>query len=467
MPFSPELLDRLHSLIDLVGAPAQSPFESIESLDTAEMLDALRTLGALTRSVDTLGAVMSHEVTRRVMHDEGFRVAALGGASGGRAASELVRELTRLDHRETGDWQTVAEAIAPRLSLQGDPLPCRHQAVADAVLTGELTTRSAAMIVRGVEAVAHLADHDALAAVEHTLVQVAGSVTARELGRLVRSLPDRFDSEGAEQREDALRQRSTVTVRQLPDGLTRLIADLHPEAAGFLLTALDARTSPRRLPRFVDPLDSGSPGESGEPVGAGDADDDTRSLGQKRVDALVAIARESIAADPGLVAGTSVTMVVTVPLQNLLDGIGTAEISGIDEPICAGTARRLAAGAEIIPLVLGSGSEPLDLGRTARLYSPAQRRALAARDGGCIWPGCSAPPSWCEVAHLEAWALGGATDLDNGVLMCSHHHHRFDRDGWRLRRQDGVPYLIPPPWLDAHRTPRRAGRPFPAHTTAA
>ena len=111
MPFARDLADQLHSLIEPL-ASSRSPFDGAASLTTAEVLAALRTLGDLSRSVDSLGAILSHEVTRRVMHDEGFRVAALGGATGGRAASELVRDLTGLDHREVGDWQTVADAIA-------------------------------------------------------------------------------------------------------------------------------------------------------------------------------------------------------------------------------------------------------------------------------------------------------------------------------------------------------------------
>lgn len=445
----------------LVEPFADSPFERVSALTSDEVLAAIRTLGELSRAVDSIGAVLSAEVTRRVTVDESFRRAALGGATGGRPASELIRDLSRLDDSVIRDWETVAEAIVPRTSLQGAPLPCSHAPVADAVLAGAITARAAAVISKGVDRVAHLADAVAVEAVEVALVQYAGTVTTRELTRLVRTLPDRFDPQGAEQREELLRQRSTVTVRQLPDGIIRFIADFHPEAAGFMLTALDARTSPRRLPRFIDPQsdlpDDATPATDSL-TGLDTATEDTRSLGQKRADALVAIARESIAADPGSVGGTTVTMVVTVPLQNLLDGTGTATISGIDEPISAGTARRLAADAEIIPLVLGGDSEPLDLGRSARLYSLAQRRALAVRDGGCIWPGCTAPPAWCEVAHLLAWILDGPTDLDNGALMCPHHHHRFDRDGWQLRREDGVPYLIPPPWIDPAAIPRRAGR---------
>jgi len=130
----------------------------------------------------------------------------------------------------------------------------------------------------------------------------------------------------------------------------------------------------------------------------------------------------------------------------------------VDERISAATARRLAAQAEIIPVVLGSPSEPLDQGRAVRLFTEAQRRALAVRDGGCVWPGCNAPPGWCEVAHIVAWMLGGMTDLANGVLLCPFHHRRFDHDGWEMRWIDGVLYLIPPAWVDPTRAPRRAGR---------
>jgi hypothetical protein len=138
--------------------------------------------------------------------------------------------------------------------------------------------------------------------------------------------------------------------------------------------------------------------------------------------------------------------------------LGTARIAGVDEPLTASTARRLAADAELIPVVLGAESEVLDLGRGSRLFTEAQRRAMVARDGGCIWPGCPTPPAWCEAAHLAPWLPHGDTDLHNGALMCSGHHHRFDHDGWALRRRHGTPYLIPPPWLDLRQTPLRAGR---------
>ncbi len=221
---------------------------------------------------------------------------------------------------------------------------------------------------------------------------------------------------------------------------------MHPEAAGLLTAAVDARTAPRRSPSFVDAEDGDH------------AVSDTRTLPQQRLDALTSIAKESLGHDTGRLAGTAVTMCVTMTLESLISGIGVAHIEGIDEPVTASTARRLAADAAIIPIVLGSDSEPLDVGHTSRLFTEAQRRALAIRDGGCIWTNCMAPPGWCEVAHLQPWSHAGPTDLANGALMCAFHHRRFDNDGWNLEMRGGTPWLIPPAWVDASRTPRRAGR---------
>ncbi|TIC87326.1 DUF222 domain-containing protein, partial [Nocardioides sp. GY 10113] len=92
--------------------------------------------------------------------------------------------------------------------------------------------------------------------------------------------------------------------------------------------------------------------------------------------------------------------------------------------ISAAHARRLACTAKIVPAVLGSKSEVLDLGRAHRLFTPAQRKALRLRDTTCRAEGCSVPATWCEAHHEHPWSRGGATDLKNAVLLCGFHHHR-------------------------------------------
>ncbi len=122
---------------------------------------------------------------------------------------------------------------------------------------------------------------------------------------------------------------------------------------------------------------------------------------------------------------------VTVDLDTLRAGTGTATL-GSGVPITAGTARRLACDATIIPTVLGTAGEPLDLGRAARLVSTAQRRALVLRDQGCRFPGCDRPPQWTDAHHLTSWADGGPTDLDNLLLLCRWHHTAVHEGGWNL-----------------------------------
>jgi hypothetical protein len=97
-------------------------------------------------------------------------------------------------------------------------------------------------------------------------------------------------------------------------------------------------------------------------------------------------------------------------------------------------ARRLACTAQIIPAVLGGDSEVLDLGRTRRLFSPAQRKALRLRDQRCRGEGCTIPATWTEAHHLESWHTGGPTDLANAILLCSHHHHRAHDTRYQIDR---------------------------------
>ena len=120
-------------------------------------------------------------------------------------------------------------------------------------------------------------------------------------------------------------------------------------------------------------------------------------------------------------AGVNATIVVTMTLEQLLAEHATALLDD-GSRMTAGQARRLACEAGIIPAVLGTTSQPLDLGRTARLYSKAQRIALGLRDGGCTAKGCETSASGCHAHHDDPWSRLGLTDLANGRLLCPRHH---------------------------------------------
>ncbi len=95
-----------------------------------------------------------------------------------------------------------------------------------------------------------------------------------------------------------------------------------------------------------------------------------------------------------------------------------------------GLAGRLRAALTVLPPALGGApTQPLEVGRTSRVVQPAQRTALAIRDGGCVFPDCTRPLAWCEAHHLRHWLHGGPTDLANLALLCRAHHRAVHEGG--------------------------------------
>ena len=134
------------------------------------------------------------------------------------------------------------------------------------------------------------------------------------------------------------------------------------------------------------------------------------------------------------------------------DPSGQAPPQAHDPSGTQGLAGRLRAATALLPPILGGApSQPLEVGRTTRVVQPAQRLALAVRDGGCVFPDCDRPLAWCEAHHLRHWLHGGPTDLANLALLCRAHHRTVHEGGWRLTRgPDGRLTANPP-----HRARRR------------
>ena len=118
--------------------------------------------------------------------------------------------------------------------------------------------------------------------------------------------------------------------------------------------------------------------------------------------------------------------------QHLLDGLASARLdTGVD--ISAGEARRLACAAGIIPAVLGGDSVVLDLGRSQRLHTASQTRALSVSYETCAAEGCGRPFAWCDIHHRQPWSQGGPTDLDNALPLCGWHHRRAHDAAFNMR----------------------------------
>ena len=204
------------------------------------------------------------------------------------------------------------------------------------------------------------------------------------------------------------------------------------------------------------PGTDGVPGTGGSAC-AGPVIDDDRTIPQLQADALAALARHSLGCAQTSTPLAKTTVIVRMNLETLIEGIGHASIDGLDQPVSASTARRLAADAEVIPAVLGGERVPLDLGRAARLFTKAQRLALGERDGGCA--SCGQNIGYVEAHHIRWWERdAGPTDLENGVMLCSFCHHRMHRENWGIRATRDSVWFIPPPHVDPARIPRLGGR---------
>jgi hypothetical protein len=325
---------------------------------------------------------------------------------GARDAAAWIAHEARLERGESRRSLRLAEALAGR---RGE--------VATGMREGSVNPAQAAVIVRALEELPDDLDAEVVGQAEARLVAEAERFGPRQLRILGRRILDVVAPELGEEherrlleREEAHAARSTfLTTRRRGDGTTDISIRVADIVADRLLTYVQAFTSPRQ-----------SPG-------------DRRPYDQRLGHAFGAFLE---AADPArlpLHGGDATTVIVTVDHETLVDGLDTALIG--DTPITAGAARRLACTAGIVPAVLGGDSEILDLGRSRRLFSPPQRKAMAIRDRTCRAEGCDIPAAWCEAHHAaDPWSQEGKTDLADGLLLCSWHHHRAHDHRYRVER---------------------------------
>ena len=161
-------------------------------------------------------------------------------------------------------------------------------------------------------------------------------------------------------------------------------------------------------------------------------------------------------------AGDRPGLIVHVSAETLLeDKPGITETSN-GTFLTADEIRRISCDANLTRVVFGPDSQPLDVGRTKRLVTPAQRIAVMARDLHCVFPGCDRPDRWCDVHHLIPWFEDGETNLDNLVLLCRHHHTLVHEGGWRIEGKPGDLSLYRPDGsqLGVDPTPQAVPTPF-------
>ncbi|MFE1646438.1 DUF222 domain-containing protein [Microbacterium sp. P01] len=421
------------------------------ALTPAELMAVNESFGVARRLLDAAYAPIAAEIARQSRAELGRD--SLARRQGFRTPASLISATTGATVGDAIRIVAVGEATAARMTLSGEKAPARRRHVAAALQTGVLGVNAASAICAMLERVEMRADRLAVDQMERALVEQCHGLAADQLQKLIARAEAHLDPDGLEPRDKDLRGKRGLSIVEDRWGMIRVEGVLDPESGAPVKAAVEGLVSGMLRRRDLDDA-AGSGG------GATEAIADQRSVKQMRADALVDLCRHALGCDQ-VPTAPSTTVVVRMSLDDLDSGHGVATIDGIGRPVSIGTARRMAGDAQVIPCILGGASEILDWGRAKRLFTPAQKLALAERDGGCAF--CGLPPGMTAAHHIRWWRRdSGPTDLANGILLCTTCHHRIHDDGWEIR-VDGPGtrmnvWFIPPPWIDVHRTPRLGGR---------
>jgi hypothetical protein len=433
-----------------VDALARVPRELdlYRSLGDDALLELTRVAADEVRLAQLHVSLLAGEIARRSAPELGSE--GLAQRTGHRTPDELVRVTTGTRVADARTAVRVGAAIAGAGATgdgasgdsgAGDGAAAPGSALGAAVVEGRVSVAVADAVRLGLGSPSPALTAEMLDAAAEQLLPRVAELDADRAAREARAMRDDLDLLGLPEREEARRAQRSFRLGRRADGMGYAHWVLDPETFAVVSDVYDRVTSPKRtLPSFAE---EGSPRESV------DLDDD-RTPEQRASDTIAELLRQGVAADTSQLLGDAPIGVRVIVAGHALDTRqGRGFLDGQPEAVSIATVERIACSAGTVRLTVDGAAEnagqPLNLGRERRLFSRAQRIALAARDGGCRWPGCERPPSWCEAHHIEHWQRdGGRTDVADGILLCRHHHLLAHNNGWEIRR-DGPHYLLVPP----------------------
>lgn len=225
------------------------------------------------------------------------------------------------------------------------------------------------------------------------------------------------------EREEAVRWRRYINIGTLKEGMHSIHGMLTPEAAATFQAITGQANNPARFEHQTKNMTKIEQKKF-----------EQLTPGARAHDAIFEYLTAAIEGDPDRVPFRDLGVTVVVNIDQLKKCNGTAwyEDTGIQIPIQAAERIMCDAGFEVA--TMGNNGHILNLGRTQRLFSRAQKRSLALRDGGCRWPNCDRPISMTEAHHIVPWQQGGVTDLENGILLCGKHHRQLHNSGYSIQR---------------------------------
>ena len=289
--------------------------------------------------------------------------------------------------------------------------------MASVLAAGDTTAAHVDALGRGLKIAG--AEREAFMAHLPELVEASTTMSASEFSHLVTETAKSVVTDDGLSTFERQRRETFFKMRNEADGCLSVSGKFDPISASILKS---------KIGRFVEAMFHSGDKEVPVEVMPWIEPNDHRQA--QALIALVNGASESVSDVP-----TRAEIVVHVDLETLQHGLhagGTCRTAlGADLPV--ETVRRLACEAEILPVVLDGRSVPIDVGRSKRLATVHQRRALEAIHPTCAIPDCEVIFDHCNVHHIEYWENGGSTDLNNMVPLCSRHHHAAHEGGWKLK----------------------------------
>jgi hypothetical protein len=381
------------------------------ALSGEEVAEALWKLELIRAAAERLQVAVLREASQR----------GLGAEDGWGPIDWARRSAPCMTEQHAATLLTVAKAEADH----------RLEAVTNAVATGDVSVAKAAQLCRFHGEVKGIADPQELADITRDLLKGASGtdgLTGRQLALAIRHA-ERFLKPDKElvNEERVHRAHRALYKSAGPAGMTTYRILLDAEGAAILDAAIDPLARPHT--RACAEEGCGCSQRNGETRETLQDGPDLPTAAARRADALLMVIGRGVAS-PGEAPKTSKSqLVVTMSLESLIKGIRGSGLTLGDELLSATTVRRLACDADLVPVVLGTKGETLDVGRRKRLVPPAIRLAAWLRDRHCTFPGCTIPALWCDAHHGVPWWSGGGTSLLNTATLCPRHHTLVhDRD---------------------------------------
>ncbi|MGW1682563.1 DUF222 domain-containing protein [Saccharopolyspora sp. NPDC002376] len=427
---------------------------SVSSLTDEELTARIGEMEAQIRRARTEQLRLIAEADRRRLHT----------ARGARSMQVWLKSLLNIDGPDAATRVRLATATtasaddnvkAADTEASDDAGVVELPVVAEALAEGVISVDHAKVISRCLVKLPEHARHRA-SEVEQLLVEHACSQCPRDLAALADRIRYAFGSEGAARDEEGQFEARELHYAPARDGMLVIKACLDRETGAKFVAALQPLAAPRPEVGGVK---------------------DPRTAGQRNADGFTALLDLVLDSD-GMprTGGQRPHLTVTIDYEDLANALQGHEVTAFGvagtlgatgQALSPQAIRRIACDSDVLPLVLGGESLPLDVGMSQRTAPSHLRAALLVRDGVCAFPRCDHPPGTPQAHHITHWIDGGPTCVDNMVMLCAHHHRTIHTQHWGIVLDQGRPVFIPPSSVDPDHTPWPGGKAAPvAHKHA-